>query len=302
MKIAVIGIGAMGSFYAAKLAKTNDVIAFEHFDKKVDAINKDGINLIEGDTTTNYKIKCFKDGSIKQPVDLVLLSVKATQTQEAIKANIGLIDSHTIVLTLQNGLGNVKDISRYVDPSNIVIGSSRVNLSNVDINTVKVLGNGLTYVGSVAGDKKDVLTVKVLFDKAGFECEVAENISNLVWGKVLINSVTNPLCALFKCKIKVIYENKNIYDIATRLVEEGISVAKLNDVTLNEQDILDELRKTIYSIGNGYASMYFDVTGSRITEIDKLNGQILSIAYKNKLDVPYTEFVVNAIKGIEKLY
>ena len=49
-------------------------------------------------------------------------------------------------------------------------------------------------------------------------------------------------------------------------------------------------------------SMYYDVTNSRMTEIDKLNGQILTIAYKNKLDVPYTEFVVNAIKGMEKLY
>ena len=302
MKIAVIGVGAMGSFYAAKLSKTNDVIAFEHFENKINLINKEGINLIEDNFTTNYHVRCFKDGEVSQAQDLVLVCVKATQTQEAIKANIGLVGPNTIVLTMQNGLGNAKDLAKYVDPTNIVVGSSKVVLSNVDMNSVKVIGNGLTYIGSLTGDKKDVLLCKVVFDKASFECEVDDDIQKLVWTKVLVNSVINPLCAIFKCKIRVIYENKYIYDIATRLLEEGLKVAKLDNVDINYEDILAELKNTIYSTGNGYASMYFDVTNSRITEISKLNGQLVTIAYKNKLDIPYQEFVVNAIYAMEKLY
>jgi 2-dehydropantoate 2-reductase len=302
MKIAVIGIGAMGSFYAAKLSKTNDVIAFEHFENKVNIINKEGINLVENDFTTNYKVRCFKDGEVNNPVDLVIVCVKATQTQEAIKANLGLIGPNTIVLTLQNGLGAAKDLSKFVDPTNIVIGSSRVTVSAVNPNTYKVIGNGLTYVGSLTGDKKDVLIVKVVFDKASFECEVHDDIDELVWKKALINSVINPLCAIFKCKIKVLFENKYIYDIATRLVEESVKVANLDNCKLDLDSEIEELRQTMINMGNGYASMYYDVTNSRMTEIDKLNGQILTIAYKNKLDVPYTEFVVNTIKGMEKLY
>ena len=86
MRIAVIGIGAMGSFYAAKLSKKYDVIAFEHFENKIDAINKNGIDLIEDDVTTNYKFRCFKDGELNEPVDLVILCVKSTQTIQAIKS------------------------------------------------------------------------------------------------------------------------------------------------------------------------------------------------------------------------
>ena len=89
------------SFYAAKLSKTNDVIAFEHFENKINLINKEGINLIEDNFTTNYHVRCFKDGEVSQAQDLVLVCVKATQTQEAIKANIGFfISSENLTLTL----------------------------------------------------------------------------------------------------------------------------------------------------------------------------------------------------------
>lgn len=302
MKIAVIGIGAMGSFYAAKLSKHNDVIAFEHLDNKIEAVNRDGINLIEDGETNNYRFKVFKDGTYKEVVDVVLVLVKATQTQEALKANLDIIGENTIILTLQNGLGNVKDISKFVDPSNIVVGSSRVNVTNEDINTVKVSGNGLTYIGSVTNDMKDVLTLKVVFDKAGFECETTNDIKTLVWDKLIMNSVLNPLCAIFKCKIKVLYENKYIYDIVQALVEEDVCVAKANGIDLKEEDILNEIRALAYNIGNSYASMYYDVKNSRITEIDKLNGAIVLDAYKNKIQTPYNTFLLNAIKGMEKLY
>ncbi|MCR5786538.1 MAG: 2-dehydropantoate 2-reductase [Acholeplasmatales bacterium] len=302
MKIAVIGIGAMGSYYAAKLSRDNEVLAFEHFENKIEKVNKEGINLIEDDSTKNYKVKCFKDGEYNLPVNLILCCVKSTQTLNAIEQNKGLIDENTIVITMQNGLGNVKDISRYVDESNIVVGSSKLNLALQDENTVKVLGNGLTYVGSVTNDMKDVLIVKTVFDKAGFKCEATKDINNLVWDKLILNSVTNPLCALFKCKIRVIYENKNIWNIAEGLVEEACQVAKSANAVLNKDDVLEELRKKVYDMGQGYPSMYQDIKNNRITEIERLNGAIVNIAYKNKVNVPYNEFILNAIKAIEKLY
>lgn len=302
MKIAVIGLGAMGSFYAAKLSKDNTVIAFEHFDNKIEAVNKEGINLIEGEKTTNYRFKVYKDGEYKLPVDVVLVCVKATQTHEALKANLDIIDGNTIIMSLQNGLGNVKDISKFVDPSNIVVGSTRMNCVSQDLNTVKVQGNELTYIGSVTNDMKDVLTLKVVFDKAGFECETTSDITRLVWDKLVINSVVNPLCAIFKCKIKVIYENKYFYDLADALIEESVKVADSIGIKLSKEELLTELRAQAYNIGNGYPSMYSDIEKRRITEIDKLNGQIVLTGYKNKVETPYNTFVLNAIKAIEKLY
>ncbi len=302
MKIAVIGIGATGSYYAAKLSKDNDVIAFEHYENKIRAVNTNGINLIENDVTTNYKVHVYDDGTYKKVQDLVIVCVKATQTVEALKANLDLIDDHTIILTLQNGLGNIKDIARFVDVANIVVGSSRVNLVNEDINSVRVTGQGTTYIGSAGNDLKDVQIIKVLFGKAGFEVEKSDDINTLIWNRAIIHAVIYPLCSIFKCKIKVVYENNYIYELAKGIAEEACNVANADGAHIKFDELLNELRYTAYNVGNSYPSMYFDVQNSRITEIERLNGVIVNLGYKHKVDTSYNSFALNAIKGIEKLY
>ncbi len=303
MKIAVIGIGASGSYYACKLSKTNEVITFDNYASKVDEVSTNGINLIEGENTTNYKIKCFKDGvTLNKTMDLVLVCVKATQTSEAIKANLSLFGPNTLVLTMQNGLGNIRDIAKYVNPENIIIGCNKANLTSINLNTVKVTGKDVVYFGGALADKKNALICKVLFTKASMESEVSDDLKKLVWTKAIINSITNPLCALFKCKIKVLYENKNFYDIVVRLIEEGVEIARVSGANLSKSELLEQFTNVVYSLGNSYPSMYHDVQNGKITEIDKLNAKFLTIAYKNQIEIPFNEFIVNSIKGMEKIY
>ncbi len=303
MKIAVIGIGASGSYYACKLSKTNEVITFDNYASKVDEVSTNGINLIEGENTTNYKIKCFKDGvALNKTMDLVLVCVKATQTSEAIKANLSLFGPNTLVLTMQNGLGNIRDIAKYVNPENIIIGCNKANLTSINLNTVKVTGKDVVYFGGALADKKNALICKVLFTKASMESEVSDDLKKLVWTKAIINSITNPLCALFKCKIKVLYENKNFYDIVVRLIEEGVEIARVSGANLSKSELLEQFTNVVYSLGNSYPSMYHDVQNGKITEIDKLNAKFLTIAYKNQIEIPFNEFIVNSIKGMEKIY
>lgn len=303
MKIAVIGIGASGSYYACKLSKTNEVITFDNYASKVDEVSTNGINLIEGEDTTNYKVKCFKDGTVlNKTMDLVLVCVKSTQTSEAIKANLSLFGPNTLVLTMQNGLGNIRDIAKYVNPENIVIGCNKANLTSINLNTVKVTGKDVVYFGGALEDKKNALICKVLFTKASMESEVSDNLKKLVWTKAIINSITNPLCALFKCKIKVLYENKNFYDIVIRLIEEGVEIARVSGANLSKNELIEQFTNIVYSLGNSYPSMYHDVQNGKITEIDKLNAKFLTIAYKNQIEIPFNEFIVNSIKGMEKIY
>ncbi len=303
MKIAVIGIGASGSYYACKLSKTNEVITFDNYASKVDEVSTNGINLIEGEDTTNYKVKCFKDGTvINKTMDLVLVCVKSTQTSEAIKANLSLFGPNTLVLTMQNGLGNIRDIAKYVNPENIVIGCNKANLTSINLNTVKVTGKDVVYFGGALEDKKNALICKVLFTKASMESEVSDDLKKLVWTKAIINSITNPLCALFKCKIKVLYENKNFYDIVIRLIEEGVEIARVSGANLSKNELIEQFTNIVYSLGNSYPSMYHDVQNGKITEIDKLNAKFLTIAYKNQIEIPFNEFIVNSIKGMEKIY
>ena len=118
----------------------------------------------------------------------------------------------------------------------------------------------------------------------------------------MTNITFNPLCAIFNCKIKVVYENKYIWDIAKEIIFEACEIAKLEGVNLDYEEVLEEIRKKVYSYAKAYPSMHRDVEKRRFTEIDNLNGAIVKIAYKNGYKVPNNTFVVNAIKAIEKLY
>lgn len=302
MKIAVIGCGSMGCYFGAKLSVKNEVVFIDTFQKTVDALNQNGITVIDNDTKTNYKADAFLSGKYKEPVDMVLLFVKSTQNMAALSQNAELFNEHTIVMSLQNGFGNDREISRFVDSNNIIIGNTLINCVTQDLGVVKKSGEGLTVIGSLVDNKKLALTGKLCLDQSGFKTEISDDIKKVVWHKIFVNSTLNPLTALFNCKIKVCYENKNIWYLIEEITREAVEVAKLDGCDFNLDEVLDDIKNTIFNVGKGYTSMYQDVVNKRFTEIEKINGQIVNLAYKYNIRAPYNEFVLNAIKAIEKLY
>ena len=127
MKIAVVGCGSMGCYFGAKLSKKNEVIYIDAFQKSIDSLNQNGITLKEGDKEESYVAPAFLAGKYKGSVDLVLLFVKSTQNIAALSQNETLFNEHTIVMSLQNGFGIEREISRYVSPENIIVGNTAIN-------------------------------------------------------------------------------------------------------------------------------------------------------------------------------
>ena len=302
MKIAVVGCGSMGCYFGAKLSKKNEVIYIDAFQKSIDSLNQNGITLKEGDKEESYVAPAFLAGKYKGSVDLVLLFVKSTQNIAALSQNETLFNEHTIVMSLQNGFGIEREISRYVSPENIIVGNTAINCVKEDIGVVKLANGGITILGSLVDNKKLALTGKVLLNQAGFETEVSDDIRRVIWENAFVNVTLNPLTAFFNCKTKVCYENKNIWALVESIVNETLEVAKLDGYNFDSEKILEQIRNICINFGKGYTPMYQDVKNKRFTEIEKLNGQIVNLAYKYKMDAPNNEFVLNAIKAIERLY
>lgn len=302
MKIAVIGCGSMGCYFGSKLSEKNEVVFIDAFQKTVDTLNEYGITIKENDTEKNYNAPAFLSGKYDQEVDLVLLFVKSTQNLAALSENAKLFNEHTIVMSLQNGFGNDREISRYVDPENIVLGNTLINCVTETIGVVKKSGEGLTVVGSLVDNKENVIKARLCLQQSGFTTDISNDIKSAIWKKVFVNATLNPLTALFNCKIKVVYENKNIWKLAEKIVEEAILVAEKDGCKFSYDEIIEDLKKTCVNVGKGYPSMYQDVHNKRFTEIEKINGQIVNYAYKYNVQAPYNEFVLNSIKAIERLY
>lgn len=302
MKIAVVGCGAMGTLFSGKLSEDNEVIMIDTYHSLVEKINKDGIEIISIEGTKNYYPKAYLSGQYLEVVDLVIMFVKSTQNIAAITENKAIVGKNTIVLSLQNGSGNDKDLEKYFDSKRIVIGNTLYNCVSKGFGITDNRGKGITTIGSLVGNDEVCKTVQNVLLKAGFETKINDNIQQVIWHKIFINCTLNPLTSIFNCKIKTVYENKYIWNILCETLKEAILVAKNDGSQFNYDEILLEIRQIINSIGNGYPSMQQDITNRRYTEIDKINGAIVRVAYENGINVPYNEFIVNAIKALEKLY
>lgn len=111
MKIAIIGAGAMGCLYGAKLSESdrNQVLLVDVWEEHVKAINDHGLFMEEDGKLINYKkVRAVSKAEDVGPCDLAIVFVKSTMTGEAVRSNRSIFGAHTIVLTLQNGLGNVE--------------------------------------------------------------------------------------------------------------------------------------------------------------------------------------------------
>lgn len=304
MKIAIIGAGAMGCLYGAYLSKQNDVILLDSFQPQVDAINENGVTLIEPDgaRVVYSDVRAYLSGTYQEAVDLVIVFVKTNYTEDALEENRKLFGAATIAMTLQNGAGNDQKLAKYADAEHIVIGTSRHNAVNMGNGVSKHAAPGLTCIGSRSGGKAQADRVASALKVAGFETEVSDDIWRIIWSKLFVNLSINCITALTQMPIGYVVENKFAWNIAKKLIEEAVLVAQADGVTFDLQEAIEAVRHVCIDAAKGYSSMSQDRKNNRKMEIDAINGFVVAQAKTYGIAVPYNTMIVNLIHAIEGTY
>jgi 2-dehydropantoate 2-reductase len=304
MIIAVIGAGAMGCLYGAYLSKENQVIMLDSYEPQVDSINKNGITIIEADGREEvYKnVKAYKSGTCKESVDLIVVFVKSTYTEEAIKENKDLFGKNTIVMTLQNGAGNDRKIQKYVDEHNIIIGTSKHNAVNLGEGKIKHGGSGVTTIGSNYNADNIVKIAASCLRESGIEIEVSNDIQRIIWSKLFVNLSINTFTALIQTPIGYMVQNDSAWNFAKRLVYEAVEVAEADGTYFDRREALEMVREVCIKAGGGYSSMYQDRNRKIKMEIDAINGAIVEQAKLYGVPTPYNSLIVDLIHAVEGAY
>ena len=301
MKIVIIGAGAMGCLYGAYLSKQNEVIMLDSYRPQVEAINTNGITIVEKDgTQNNYpSVKACMSGEYTEPADLVIVFVKSTFTDVALEANRALFGENTIAMTLQNGAGNDRKIAKFASKENILIGTSKHNAVNMGNGISRHGGAGATTIGSNfdVGDKLD--RVAELFRESGLEVEISDDIQRIIWGKLFVNLSINTFTAITETPIGFMIEDKYAWDFAKRLIYEAVDVAEEDGTYFDRRKVLESVRQVCEQAKNGYSSMYQDRKRGALTEIDAINGAIVEQAKLYGVSVPYNTLIVSLIHAIE---
>lgn len=303
LKICIVGAGALGCAIGGVLAESgSEVYLINRRQEVVDAINQKGLILRSGTTERNVAVQARTSCAGIGPVDLVIVLVKSFHTKEAIENSRDVIGENTMVLSLQNGLGNEEVIADVVGKERVLAGKTYVG--GVVLGPGHVLATTkekLTYIGEVNGQITDrVNRVAKVFNQAGLMTNVTSNIMGIIWDKLLINAATGPLSGITRLPYGGLYKVPEIKQVAITAVLEGISVAKAHGVLLDTEDPETIWRRAADGLPDEFkTSLLQSIEKGSVTEIDYINGAIVRWGEKRNIPTPVNQTLVANIKGIE---
>jgi 2-dehydropantoate 2-reductase len=301
MKIAVVGAGAMGAIFGARFAQAgHDTHLVDVAVPLVDKINSDGITVVRGDDETVTQVPATTDPASVGPVDLVVFCVKCYHTPSAAEAARPLVDSSTVVASLQNGWGNGDVLAGVFPPEQIVVGVTYNSGTVLDVGRVAHPGVGPTTVGSFTdgeGGGPERLA-EALMD-GGLEVTVASPIRPEIWKKLILNAATLPTGALIGMNAGALTAHPDMKQLVSETAREAVAVARALGYDIDEQERIDAIHGLLERAGPARGSMLQDFEAGRRTEIDVINGAVVRAAADTDVPVPINRAFVALVKGWE---
>lgn len=280
MKIAVLGAGALGCLFGAGFSSKHEVILITHHKDSADAINLQGI-MIKDDTQEKRYVQnlgAYESGSFHECVDFVVILVKTTQTKEALEQNKDLIGPDTLVLTLQNGLGNYEQILPFVKNNLLLVGTTNHNSVLLGKGKIYHSGSGVTAIGGNGVSNEYIQKVHDLFQTSGFDCVVSDNIGYLIWKKLFVNLAINSFTYITQTPMGFICHNSYAQDFVKKIITEAVVVAQAEGYKFDNEEVIKTIQNICREHMNGFSSMSQDRKKKAKTEIDSINGAIVNVA------------------------
>ena len=195
MKIAIVGPGAIGSLIAGFLAKSKHQIVLIDKDKeRAAAICSQGISVEGVSGSWSAKVRATDQIQGIDGLDLMIFCVKSYDTKEAIIRYKPLVTDSTLVLTLQNGIGNIEIIAEVVGQDKVIGGVTSLGATLLNAGKVRHAGKGETVIGRIDGKiPVEMRSLRELFNEVGLETRISRDIKGLLWSKLIINVGINAL-------------------------------------------------------------------------------------------------------------
>jgi len=295
-----MGAGAIGSLFGGLLAEGGNDVTLIARESHARAIKQNGL-IIEGISSKHVvKVKTVTTPShVKEAFDLILLTVKAYDTSQAVIEAEALIGDNSVLLCLQNGLGVEEIASEIVGGDRVLRGVTTNGALLEEPGLVIHTGKGQTTIGEL--NKKITERAQKIgeaFSKASLPTRVTNNIEGTVWTKILINAGINPFGALTGMKNGELLMIPELKELMAKTVIEGTDVAKKFDVKL-EGDPVSLMIKTAKMTAQNKNSMLQDIEKGKRTEIDFMNGAISNLGKRKGISTPLNSLLTHLVKGLE---
>ena len=309
MKIHILGAGSLGCAIGGTLAAAgSDVTLIARSREQVDAVKARGLVLRDADGGERVvHLAAATDARGLPPADLVIVLVKSFHTEAAIEGYKSAVGDKTIVMSLQNGLGHEEVLGKAVGRARLLAGKTYVGGVFLAPGVVRAGVQGkLTLIGEPGGGHPDkrserVQRVAAEFERAGLKTTVSDNITGVIWDKLLVNTATGALSAITRLPYGPLYSVPELETTAIAAVAEAMAVARAKGVTLSIEEPVDAWRMAGAGLGADFkASMLQSLEKGSVTEVDFINGAVVREGERLGVPTPVNRTLVACIKGIEK--
>lgn len=301
MEIVIIGAGAMGGLLATLLAPLVPISLLTTNAKHAEAINQDGLALTGPDgRIRRTAARALTDpGQYGRRADLIIVCTKARSTPQASEVARRMLAEDGLVLTLQNGLGNLEQIEAAVGPSRAAAGITAQAATLLGPGQVRHAGSGPTVLAAGPGQAEKIAAIAVLFNQAGIPTTVSEDGQALLWSKLIVNVGINALTAVLRVPNGTLAEVPQCEAIMAQAVAEAEAVARAMGIALPGENPLERVRQVCQATSANHSSMLQDILKGRPSEIDVINGAVVRKGLEYGVPTPVNQLLTELIKALE---
>lgn len=302
MRTAIIGCGAMGSVYAGRLAAAGTpVLAIDKRIEHVDSINHHGLRLSGPDGEQVIALRASTTVP-SESMDLVILAVKSSDVKNAAQAILPLLDTDTVVLAIQNGLGSAHHAAEVVGADRLAIGvASGFGASLKAPGEAHHNAMNALHFGAYRGlTPETVLKVVEVWRAAGFDADMVSDIVAIQWEKLICNVAYSALCALTGMTIGEILNDSGMRSLSADAATEAWLTARAGNVGVTITDPVQYVRDFGARMPDAKPSLLLDHEARRPSEIDIINGAIPREAAKLGRTAPVNATLTALVQAKER--
>lgn len=299
--VAIIGAGAMGCLFAARMAEAGAQVTLIDVDTdRLEVIARDGIRLTDDGGTRDIAVGTALAKNIAQAPQLVLLFTKSNHSAAAIAAIAHWQGQRPLLMTLQNGIGNAEQLASAFGPDRVLQGTAHVPADFLPPNSVTTHGFGHLHLGGMTPQAHAAASgVRGLLERAGFDAILAPDVDRVVWEKVAFNAALNATSMICEATNGQI-DNAPGRRIAAAVVHETVAVAQARGLILDASGILATVSAALVEHRHHKPSMLQDREHGRATEIEAINGAILREGERLGVPTPVCATLADLVRVIEQ--
>lgn len=303
MNITILGAGSLGCLLGGYLARAGHSVFFlDVLPERVEAIAGKALVIegVGGDFEVSARAGTAYDGPAPE---VVIVCVKAYDTERAARSVAGFIDAQTSVLTLQNGVGNIEHLAHYLPRDQLVAGTTALGANLLRPGHVHHAGDGETHVGDLAGEAVErAEALARLLSEARLPTTATTNVRHLIWSKLAVNVGINALTALLRVRNGRLLALEPVVAVMEVAVRECLAVADASGIELDGEATLRRVKDVARLTASNRSSMLMDVLSERRTEIDAINGAVVRRGRELGVPVPVNETLTALVHAVEEVY